>query len=227
MQSLDTVHAFETPEGVDLRMRVAGPVVRAAALGIDSLIKGAVYFVMLLVLAPFGKPGMGAYLIVMFLLEWLYPVYFEARHGRTPGKKAMGLSVIHDNGTPVGWPSAMVRNLLRVVDFFPVLYGLGLLSMLVSRDFQRLGDLAAGTLVVYTERSGPRKDIPERPPRELPVDLPLAAQEAVLAFAERSPALSEARREELAEYLSGYSRRRGYQAVEALLAHANWLARGR
>ena len=57
--------------------------------------------------------------------------------------------MLNDDGTPVRWPGALTRNLLRAVDFLPFLYGVGLVAMLANRDFKRLGDLAAGTVVVY------------------------------------------------------------------------------
>ena len=69
--------------------------------------------------------------------------------GQTPGKRLFGLAVLNDDGTPVRWPGALTRNLLRAVDFLPFLYGVGLIAMLLNRDFKRLGDLAAGTVVVY------------------------------------------------------------------------------
>ena len=95
--------------------------------------------------------GQGLMLLGFFLLEWFYPVFFELRSGATPGKRAMGLRVVHDDGTPVGAVASVIRNLLRVADFLPLFYAAGLVSCLVDRDFRRLGDLAAGTLVVHSE----------------------------------------------------------------------------
>ncbi len=90
------------------------------------------------------------YLIVAFLLEWLYPVAFElTRWGATPGKRALGLKVVMDNGLPVTPAASLTRNLLRVADFLPFLYGFATVCLLTRRDFKRLGDLAAATLVVY------------------------------------------------------------------------------
>uniref|UniRef100_UPI0025F2F3AC RDD family protein n=1 Tax=uncultured Thiodictyon sp. TaxID=1846217 RepID=UPI0025F2F3AC len=151
MAPLDTIRLNETPEGVDLGLRVAGPAPRALALAAD----GAIRLVILLALSPLAALsglGLGLSLIAVFLLEWLYPVTFEVLSGATPGKRAMGLMVVHDDGTPVGLPASLIRNLLRVVDFFPLFYGVGLVCTLVDRDFRRLGDLAAGTLVVHAQR---------------------------------------------------------------------------
>ena len=89
-------------------------------------------------------------LILFFALEWLYPVAFElSRWGATPGKRVMGLKVVMDSGLPITPAASFTRNLLRVADFLPMLYGFALASMLIRKDFKRLGDIAAATLVVY------------------------------------------------------------------------------
>lgn len=209
-----------------MELRVAGPVVRAAALGIDTLIKGALYLA-LTPLLGFSGLGLGMVLLGMFLLEWFYPVLFEIWRGATPGKRAMGLMVVQDDGTPVIPAASVIRNILRVVDFLPLFYGAGLVSTLVDRDFRRLGDLAAGTLVVHVEPRPSRGEIPQHPPRPLPRTLPLETQQAILDYAERSPRLSPQRRAELAEALSWLSDRKGTAAEDAVLGYANFLARGR
>ncbi len=223
MQLLDTVHTFETPEGVDLSLRVAGPIPRALAVTLDAIIRYSVLFGISLAVMPFADLGVGALLIAVFFMEWLYPVFFEVMHGATPGKKAFGLLVVHDNGTPIGWPASMIRNLLRVVDFLPLLYTVGLITMVINRRFQRLGDLAAGTLVVYTESTTPVTNNVDTPARSLPVLLPVEDQRAILDFAERSAALSPARVQELAEILSDTQ---GEAAVKQVLGHARWLVSG-
>ena len=150
---LDTTCLIETPEGVDLEVVPAGPVVRMAAYLADLGIRLLVLVFVGAIAAVAGAFGQGLTLLVYFALEWLYPVLFETlRNGQTPGKKLMGLRVIRDDGTPVGWGDSALRNLLRTADFLPVGYALGLCTMLVSGRFQRLGDLAAGTLVVGSER---------------------------------------------------------------------------
>jgi uncharacterized RDD family membrane protein YckC len=207
-------------------LRIAGPVVRAAALAIDSLIRAALYLALSPLLA-FSGLGLGLVLLGLFLVEWFYPVFFELRRGATPGKRAMGLAVVHDDGTPVGPAASAIRNLLRVVDFLPLLYGAGLVSTLVDRDFRRLGDLAAGTLVVHVGASSRPREIGWGEPVALPVALPLETQHAILSYAERGPTLSDDRRVELAESLSWLSGRRGKEAEQAVLGYASWLTRGR
>lgn len=224
MLRLDTVHTFETPEGVDLHLRVAGPVPRALAWVLDTLIRYAVLFVLSMVLLPLAGLGVGAFLIMLFLMEWFYPVLFEVTRGATPGKKAMGLTVVHDNGTPIGWVASIIRNLLRVIDFFPLFYGVGLLSMLISRQFKRLGDLAAGTLVVYAEEARRTDVVIGAAARALPVPLAVEEQRALLDFAERSTTLAPARVEELAEIIST---EHGAAAVQTVLGYAHWLGHGR
>ena len=163
---IDTVHAVQTPEGVDLALRVAGPVPRALAWGVDTLLQGGIALALQIAFAGFAGLGTGLYLIGLFALLWFYPVLFEVRaHGQTPGKRLMGLRVLQENGTPVGWSASVLRNFLLVADFLPALYLAGLVSMLADASFRRLGDLAAGTLVVHAETPRARlSPIPEVTP---------------------------------------------------------------
>lgn len=227
MPGIDTTRPYETPEGVVLSLRLAGPVVRAAAWAIDAAIRAVVYLVLGYVMSWFGGLGWSLVLIGTFLVEWFYPVVFEVRSGATPGKKALGLQVVHDNGTPVSLNASVIRNLLRVADILPVFYGFGLASMLIDRDFRRLGDLAAGTLVVYTGEARREPDLPDVAPSPLPVKLSLDEQLVLLLFAERSGGLSRDRRVELAEIMGGISGRRGDEAVAVLHGYARWIMQGR
>lgn len=222
---LDTTRVVETPEGVELVLHVAGPVPRALAWVIDFLIRTVVYFILLFTFSAMGNLGMGLLAIVVFLMEWWYPVLFEVHdHGRTPGKRAMGLRVLHENGTPVGWSASLVRNLLRAVDFLPLFYGLGLAAMLVNRDFKRLGDLAAGTVVVHDSDRGRYLKLPAVAPLMAPVPLTREEQRALLDFAERTELLSGERRMELANLLSGLTGAHDAAAVETLHRYAAWIA---
>jgi uncharacterized RDD family membrane protein YckC len=189
---LDTRRQVETPEGIDLILRPAGLMPRALAFGIDLLIRGTILY---------------------FLINWWYPVLFEVLYqGRTPGKKAMSLRVVHDDGTPVGWAASLTRNLLRAVDMLPFAYCVGAISSLSHSSFKRLGDLAAGTLVVYQEDELKRPQIPEADVERAPFPLSLAEQRAVMDFAERHTSLSGARRAELASILA--------EPLESLPEHA-------
>ncbi len=142
--------------------------------------------------------------------------------GRSPGKQLMGLRVVHDDGTPVGWAASLLRNLLRFADILPFGYALGLLSCLNHPAFKRLGDIAAGTLVVYREPELSRPSLPDVEPLLPPFPMSLEEQRAFLGFAERGAALSAARREELAGILAEPL---GVEAVRAQ-AEINGIARG-
>ena len=77
--------------------------------------------------------------------------------GATPGKRVFNLKVVMDNGLPVTPAASMTRNLLRVADFLPFGFGFAIASMLVRRDYKRLGDIAAATLVVHEQRPAPAR----------------------------------------------------------------------
>lgn len=200
---LDTRHHVETPEGIDLVLRPAGALPRILAFGLDLLIRGAILLLMFIVMAFLGQLGVGLGSILLFLVNWWYMVLFEVfNQGRSPGKQIMGLRVVHDDGTPVGWGASLTRNLLRFVDMLPVGYCLGLVSCLSHPAFKRLGDLAAGTLVVYRDENGSRPLIPPGDSERPPFRLSLAEQRALQGFAERQGGLSAARRQELAGILA-------------------------
>ena len=222
---LDTARSIATPEGIELTLRLAGPAPRAVAWVFDFFLRLVVLLLLSLLLMPLGGLGMGLWLIALFLVEWLFPAACEVwLDGATPGKKIMGLQVVHDDGTPPGWTAALTRNVLRAVDFLPMLYGMGLVSMLINRDSKRLGDLAAGTLVVYRESLRKTTQIPTAPPLAPAVALALSEQRAVLDYAERIANLTPERAEELAEIptrLIGATH--GAQARERLLQIANFL----
>lgn len=222
---LDTGRRIATPEGIELSLRLAGPVPRAFAWGVDLLIRIAVLVAAALALGQLGNFGAGTFLLGWFLLEWLFPAWCEvAWRGATPGKKLFGLMVLHDDGTPVRWPAALTRNLLRAIDFLPLFYGFGLAAMLMNRDFKRLGDLVAGTVVVYRDAKAEGFRIPPAPPLAPEVALTLAEQRAVLDFAERSPGLTAERAAELASIpralVGGLD---GAAATERLVRIANHL----
>ncbi len=197
---------------------------RACAWAIDAAIRAVLYIAIFIGFAFFGGVGLAVTLIGLFIIEWFYPVIFEVSSGATPGKQMMGIWVIHDNGTPVSWPSSLVRNLVRAADFFPLLYGFGLLTMLANKDFKRLGDLAAGTLVVYREPPPQRVELPEASAEPPPAELTVNDRQILLEFAERSNLLSRERGMELADILVDLTGRKGQEGVRTLYAYANWLS---
>jgi uncharacterized RDD family membrane protein YckC len=222
---LDTARRIATPEGIELALRLAGPVPRALAWAIDFVLRAGILLVAGMVLGPLGGFGTGVFLLAWFALEWLFPAWCEVNWGgATPGKKALRLVVLHDDGTPVRWPAALARNLLRAIDFLPLFYCIGLVAMVTNREFKRLGDLAAGTIVVYAEAKPRGLAIPGAPPLAPPVALTLGEQRAILDYAERSSSLTEERAEELAlipRALVG--RLDGRAAADRLIRIANFL----
>lgn len=199
---MDTVRSVETPEGVQLELRIAGPIARGLALGIDVMARGAVMGALAIPLSFLGESGMGILMICFFVLEWFYPVLFEIYfEGATPGKKALGLRVVRDDGTPVDWTASVLRNLLRFADGLPFGYQVGLASIMMSKDFKRLGDLAAGTVVIYADRVLPPAQLPAAKPRQVTVGLNPREQRAILDFAERAESWGPERSEELAGLL--------------------------
>ncbi|MGH9867105.1 MAG: RDD family protein [Candidatus Polarisedimenticolia bacterium] len=199
---IDTQRHVETPEGVDLHLVPAGPMARAEAFLLDSFLRFAVIAVGAMGLAFLEVTGAGLYMLLVFGLSWLYPILFEVLNdGATPGKRALRLKVVHEDGTPVGWTGSIIRNLLRAADCLPVGYAAGFICMLFSNDFRRLGDLAAGTVVVHTEGEALEGIQLTVAPIAPPVALQTSERRAIVDFARRLPALTPERAEEMARLL--------------------------
>jgi len=221
---LDSVNTIQTPEGVDIHLRVAGIWPRSVAWVIDLLIRGVIYILLGFLAGVLGDFGSGLMLIGFFFMEWFYPVLFEVLNkGMTPGKKFLGIQVLNSDGTPVGWSPSMLRNILRTVDFLPLFYGLGFISMLMNDRFQRIGDLAADTIVVYYNKTAEIQGIPEYAEIKPAYDLSLEEQQSILRYAERSNQLSGARLHELAEILNSLDVPAHSMSKEKLLGIANGL----
>jgi uncharacterized RDD family membrane protein YckC len=199
---IDTLHNVEAPEGVDLSLRLAGPIPRAIAYGADAVLRTTFYALAAIpLLALLREIGLGVLIVLIFLGEVIYPVAFELLgDGQTLGKRMVGIRVVHDDGTRICWQASLLRNLLVYADALPGAYLLAIASMLASQRFQRLGDHAAGTLVVHVEPNVRRASNGAASVEPLAPAFPLALDEqaAVLAFGARSAELSPGRREELA-----------------------------
>lgn len=222
---LDTSYHVETPEAIDLSAQLAGPVPRALAYAIDLGIRFIVLALLMIMLAFMGVAGWGVFLIMMFVFEWFYPVYFEVlKAGQTPGKKRMNIAVVNDDLTPVTWSTSLIRNLLRAADALPNFYMLGFTSMCVSKHFQRFGDLAAGSLVIHRRDAevvvNSLPDVTAYPP---PVALDIEDQVAFTGFAQRQAQLSEGRKQELANILSDMTGKTGQSSVDYVQGVGNWL----
>lgn len=200
--TIDTRQTLETPEGTDLSLYPASFWIRSLAYTLDWLLRIAVVLVAGIVFGASGI-GQGLTLVIYFLMEWFYPVVFEVwRGGQTIGKKALHIKVINDDGTPVTFAASLIRNLLRVVDFLPVFYVAGILTSLCNRHFKRLGDLAAGTLVVYANPLAVSPVLENLGSRPVPEGFSTDEQRFLLAFAQRSSTMSPARQAELAQVLA-------------------------
>ena len=220
---LDTRLRVETPEGITLELRTAGVAPRTLAFLLDLLIRLGILFAASLALGRIDGLGAGAMLVVAFAVEWFYPVVFElSKRAATPGKRALGLRVVMDDGQPVTPAASLLRNLLRAADFLPAFYALGMLSMLLRHDFKRVGDLVAGTLVVHDGQvalHGTPAEAPAEPPA-----LPLspAQQTAIVDWALRTPRLTAARAEELAAFATPALRPGRGTPGQRLLGVAHW-----
>lgn len=165
-----------TPEGVVMDLPLAGVGSRLSAAVIDGLIQLAIFFGVFwlairnwLRLSESGFHLLEAlYGVTLFALLFVYPVLFEtAWSGRTPGKRVTGLRVLTLNGGPIGFRTSAIRNLIRVIDFLPTLGVVGIVSVAATRRNQRLGDLAAGTIVII-EPTGTRRRKPTGTRRRKP-----------------------------------------------------------
>jgi uncharacterized RDD family membrane protein YckC len=161
---------IDTPEQVSIRFPVAGLGSRFLAILADSVVQAIAYaafiLVLLLVATSAPKTSGGALthtgekwliaglVLFHFLLYWGYFTLFETFwSGQTPGKKLFKIRVIQQSGRQITFFEAMTRNLIRVIDLLPGMYLTGVITMLCNRQHQRLGDLAAGTLVIHERPS--------------------------------------------------------------------------
>lgn len=222
---IDTMHLVETPEGTDLHAEVASVVPRALAYGIDLLVRMGILFVFGLVVSFTGGKLGGLWLLVFFLLEWGYPVFFEVyRDGQTIGKRAFNLRVVSEDLTPIKFGPSVVRNLLRTADIFPFLYIFGVISMTLSTRFQRLGDLAAKSLVIYDDNlqynTTALSDVtPIAPTIPLSEDL----QTAFINFALNRGNLTQSRQLEIAEIIQSKIPNQSNDPVGYVRGVGKWL----
>jgi uncharacterized RDD family membrane protein YckC len=205
-----------TPEGVDLELTLAGVGSRFAAALIDFLIQVSIIIALALVLRVgigVDESGNGyanaAFVVIAFMLFVGYDICFEVlASGRTPGKRLNGLRVVRENGAPVTFSASAVRNVLRLIDILPGTYLVGIGSILLSSRNQRLGDHAAGTLVVRERKPLPAEPM-ARSYRRVEASawdtsaLGPAEMTAVRSFLARRDALTWDARQQLAAELAG------------------------
>jgi uncharacterized RDD family membrane protein YckC len=161
---------IRTPENLELSYNLAGAGSRAAAYLIDFLliallaqVLSNLFVALAILLLPMGRAWATAiFSLLGFALLNAYFIVFEwLMNGQTPGKRAAGIRVIKEGGYALRFVDTLLRNLMRAIDFLPALYGVGLMSLLLTPRSQRLGDLVAGTLLVQREPVQTEELVPE------------------------------------------------------------------
>ncbi len=225
---LDNIQKLETPEGTLIALCPAGPLPRALALVVDNILQVLIIYAFAIPLSLLGSHYDGLILIVMFLDFWFYHTLFEMlMRGQTPGKRLMNLRVVRENGSPINWETSILRNFMRMVDMLPGPYLFGLISLFSTRQFQRIGDLVAGTLVVHCDNlNQPPRDLMTQVPEPLSMSLTLQEQRALISFAEKQQMMHEDYFIELADLLQPLTGKSGRAGADMLVANAHWL-RGR
>lgn len=188
---MDEYLNIDTPENVDFNYEIAGIGSRFMAAAVDYailvlaqavLIVGTLFFtstsVPELIEGDVEFSIIAILIIILFLLNWGYFIYFELSwNGQTPGKRMVGLRTIGVNGLPALAGAIIIRNLIRAIDFLPFAYGVGVITMFVHPQFRRLGDLGAGTLVIFDQTASELKDLR---PRSSSQGAPVAITDRVL-----------------------------------------------
>lgn len=225
MSSQDEFLQIDTPENVVFGYEVAGIGSRFLAALVDHaviiVIQLLIYLIVFLAaLSNVTNPSqisslsgwiIGGLALISFVVLWGYYILFEALwNGQTPGKRLMKLRVIRVDGTPITLVEALIRNLVRLIDFIPVTYGIGIVVMFVNSQSRRLGDLAAGTLVVFDRSEITLESLGAHPPVVRPAQ-PLAVEPATEFPVERLT-------ERDASMIEDYLRRRRELAGRARLA---------
>jgi uncharacterized RDD family membrane protein YckC len=227
---LDNVIQAETPEGILLELHPAGLQARCYAWIVDLLIRlGLLYalFIVTITLGVVGGLGESFWLILLFAVEWFYPVVFEIwGAGATPGKRVLRIRVLMDDGLPVTPGASLTRNLLRAADFLPGAFGVAIVCVLLRPDCKRLGDLAAGTLVVHVPRPARPAVLADVQPLAPAMPLSRDAELGLIALATRAGRLTPARLDEVAAYAapaSGNPGQSGPEVTRRVLGVAQWL----
>ncbi|WP_440904579.1 RDD family protein [Catenovulum sp. SX2] len=204
------------PEGVSINLTPAGISIRTKAYLFDFLLRSVVMLAFGFIFGFMGKAGTGLFLVTYFLVTWGYYILFESLSGQTPGKKRYKLKVVQDNGLPCKINHIVLRNLIRPADSFPFAYLIGLIVMALNFQFKRLGDWAAGTMVVYVEDKvsfSTQQNSNISPPK---IQLSTEEQLSLIMYAERCHTLSSARQEELANILTDIITTQDNTASEAV-----------
>jgi uncharacterized RDD family membrane protein YckC len=178
---MDDRYTVDTPENIEFAYDIAGIGSRFLAAIIDTLVIGGMLALLGVVVGVAGaRAGLArgaaasviaaAGALLSFLILWGYYIAVELLwNGQSVGKRAIGLRVVREGGAPITFVGSAIRNLIRIVDFLPAFYGIGVIAMFVDRRARRLGDLAGGTLVVKDRRGVTLDSL------TTPVSMPLVA----------------------------------------------------
>lgn len=222
-----------TPEAVVLAFETAGAASRLLAILIDLTVQIAALLAVLSAFSILGRTSLGlvGVFVGIFVVAFVYPVAVETLwRGRSLGKAALGLRVVTVEGGPVHFRHALVRGALGLIDFWLSGGGVAILAVLATRRNQRLGDLAAGTLVLR-ERSGAQAPVPARfgvpagwEAYAATIDvraLDPRSYEAVRALLLRAPTFDPATRDRLARVIATpVAARLGHQPPAGVSAEA-------
>lgn len=222
-QGLVEEYTIDTPENVAFRYEIAGIGSRSIGGIVDTFIIGVLLILLLLATYWIAEnvtklvDGSGAriwvenlifaiYFLLDFAIFWGYYVLFELFwNGQTPGKRLAKTRVVRSDGMPAGFAETAVRNLVRIVDFLPTAYALGLLTMFFNDSTRRLGDFAAGTLVIHDQGEvtldslladeGTPVQKSRRPRGQVKPDIPQAIATPVVATPVSAPVVARPQRQ--------------------------------
>jgi uncharacterized RDD family membrane protein YckC len=186
----DSFLNIDTPENVVFGYEVVGIGSRFMAALVDTLIIVVLQIVVNLTMVLLagnlldvsaGEAWVTAVFgLISFILLWGYYIFFVMLwNGQSPGKRWLGLRVLKTDGTPITLTESIVRNLVRLVDFLPLFYGVGVVAMFINDQARRLGDLAAGTLVVRDQEQLTLESLTETPRMQAPLRAPSQVETVV------------------------------------------------
>lgn len=154
---------IDTPENVIFDYEIVGIGSRFMAALVDTtlivILQLIVYLPMVFLFGDELGSGqsswlVGLFILIAFMFLWGYYIFFEVLwNGQSPGKRLVGLRVLCNDGTPITLTESIIRNLVRIVDFLPIAYGIGVVTMFIDGKSRRLGDMAASTLVIRDKES--------------------------------------------------------------------------
>ena len=234
---IDGTISIVTPENITFDYHVAGPFQRALAflidIGIRTIILIGLYILSLIIDYQLGGIGHAMFQVVQLIVIWMYGILFEIyMNGQTPGKRILGLRSVTVDGKPMNAMQAVLRNMLRMADTFPLVapaafgvnwgnspvfqlsfiptFMVGLLVMSMNKRFQRLGDLVAGTMVIVDQKQSTQGLHDVRHPNVLYIASLLPANfkpdqsmsQALAHFIDQRNRLAQQRRDEIAKHLA-------------------------